>query len=594
MRVDERIEKLRKLMKERGIAGYIIADSDPHMGEYVSEHWRMRKWISGFTGSAGVVAITHSASGLWTDGRYYIQAERELAGSGIKLFRSGESGVPSYTKWLADNLSEGDKIGICGLYSSLKEVRDLKAYLEKKGIQVVTEYDLVSDIWENRPPIPHEPVFIHAKKYTGYSAKEKLDIVRSKLREKKASYYLIASLDDIAWLYNIRGNDIPYNPVTISYAFISQDDAKLFIDPSKVSKDVADELKGNGIDIEEYISIEDRLPELIDSCGSVYIDPNKMNFRLYSILKNIGCNIIEGRNITTDLKAVKNEVEVANLKETLVKDGVAMVKFLYWLDMNVASEKITELDAARKVDELRSEQEGNRGASFNSISAYGANAAMMHYAPTEDINSTLEEKGMYLLDSGGQYLGGTTDITRTVILGPISDRERRDFTLVLKGHIALAKIKFLYGATGSNLDVLARQPIWEYGIDYKCGTGHGVGYFLNVHEGPQNLSQRVNNVVLKAGMIVTNEPGIYIEGKYGIRTENMMLVVEDELTDSGQFMRFEPITYCPIDIDGIDVSLLNEEEREWLNSYHSRVYKKLSPYLNDEEKNWLRRATREI
>lgn len=594
MKVDRKIDMLRSLMKRRDIDGYIIADSDPHISEYVSEHWKMRKWISGFTGSAGIVALTHSASGLWTDGRYYIQAEKELAGSEIELFRAGERDVPSYTKWLADNLSKGDKVGICGLYFSLKEVRRLKETLEKKGIQIVTEYDLVGEIWESRPPMPKEPVFIHDAKYTGYSAKEKLNSVRAKLKEKGVRHYLIASLDDIAWLYNIRGSDIPYNPVTISYALISTDDAKLFIESSKVSKDVLDVLKDNGIETEEYTSIEDRLPELIDRDESVYIDPNKVNFRLYSTLRDIGCNIVEGRNITTDLKAIKNEVEIENLRETLIKDGVAMVKFLYWLDKNVDSGQITEIDAARKIDEFREEQEGSRGASFNSISAYGANAAMMHYAPTENMNSTLDSEGMYLLDSGGQYLGGTTDITRTVVLGPISDRARRDFTLVLKANIALARAKFLYGATGSNLDVLARQPIWRYGLDYKCGTGHGIGYFLNVHEGPQNFSQRVNSIVLKSGMIVTNEPGIYREGEYGIRTENMMLVVEDEVTDSGRFMRFETITYCPIDLEGVDVSLLDDGERKWINDYHSKVYKKLSPYLNEEEKKWLQKATEGI
>lgn len=594
MKIDEKLKRLRKLMEDKGLNAYIIADSDPHMSEYVAEHWKMRRWISGFTGSAGVVALTLDKSGLWTDGRYYIQAEDQLKGTEIELFRAGEPNVPSYIKWLGDNLTKGDRIGVCGKYSSSAKIKNLQSNLGKKGIEVVTEYDLIGEIWEDRPATPKEPIFIHDIEYAGKSAREKIEMVRDKMDKHGADHYLIGSLDDIAWLYNIRGADIPYNPVTISYALVSKEEARLFINQSKVEENVANNLRDNGVEVVDYDSIADTLPDLIGDDSSIYIDPDKINYELYSILEEIGCKIIEKQDITTALKAIKNEVEIENLKQTLVRDGVAMVKFLYWLDENLDSGNITEITAAQKLDELRAEQKDNRGASFTSISAYREHAAMMHYAPTEESQYTLERAGMYLIDSGGQYLGGTTDITRTVVLGPITERERRDFTLVLKGNIALARAKFLHGATGSNLDVLARQPIWRYGLDYKCGTGHGVGYFLNVHEGPQNFSQRVNKVVLEEGMVVTNEPGIYIEGGYGIRTENMMLVVEDEVTDSGRFMKFDTITYCPIDIDGIDVSLLDEEEREWLNSYHSEVYTKLSPYLNNREREWLRRATRAI
>lgn len=594
MKIDEKLKRLRKLMEDKDLNAYIIADSDPHMSEYVAEHWKMRRWISGFTGSAGVVALTLDKSGLWTDGRYYIQAEDQLKGTEIELFRAGEPNVPSYIKWLGDNLTKGDRIGVCGKYSSSAKIKNLQSNLGKKGIEVVTEYDLIGEIWEDRPATPKEPIFIHDIEYAGKSAREKIEMVRDKMDKHGADHYLIGSLDDIAWLYNIRGADIPYNPVTISYALVSKEEARLFINQSKVEENVANNLRDNGVEVVDYDSIADTLPDLIGDDSSIYIDPDKINYELYSILEEIGCKIIEKQDITTALKAIKNEVEIENLKQTLVRDGVAMVKFLYWLDENLDSGNITEITAAQKLDELRAEQKDNRGASFTSISAYREHAAMMHYAPTEESQYTLERASMYLIDSGGQYLGGTTDITRTVVLGPITERERRDFTLVLKGNIALARAKFLHGATGSNLDVLARQPIWRYGLDYKCGTGHGVGYFLNVHEGPQNFSQRVNKVVLEEGMVVTNEPGIYIEGGYGIRTENMMLVVEDEVTDSGRFMKFDTITYCPIDIDGIDVSLLDEEEREWLNSYHSEVYTKLSPYLNNREREWLRRATRAI
>lgn len=593
MTIDGKIDRLRELMAEKKLNAYIIADSDPHMSEYVADHWKMRRWISGFTGSAGVVALTLEKSGLWTDGRYYIQAENELSGSEIELFRSGEPDVPSYTKWLRDNLVKGDRVGVCGQYFSVASIKALKKSLDREGIEVVTEYDLIDELWTDRKPMPKEPIFIHDIKYAGKSASEKLDMVRDKMKEREADYYLIGSLDDIAWLYNIRGNDIPYNPVTISYALISQERAWLFIDSSKVPEDVLEELALHNIQILEYESIDEKLTQLISSEMCVYVDPNRLNYGLYGILTEIGCNIIERRDITTDLKAIKNDVEIRNIKETLIRDGVAMVKFLHWLDKNLDN-GITEIEAAEKVDEFRAEQEGNRGASFTSISAYREHAAMMHYSPSPQSQHTLKREGMYLLDSGGQYLGGTTDITRTIVLGPISDVEKRDFTLVLKANISLSRAKFLYGATGANLDVLARQPIWRYGLDYKCGTGHGVGFFLNVHEGPQNLSQGRNNIKLEEGMILTNEPGIYIEGQYGIRTENMMLVVEDEKTDCGQFMRFDIITYCPIDLDGIDITLLNDEEREWLNNYHREVYEKLSPYLDDEEDAWLRRATREI
>lgn len=593
MKIDEKLDMLRELMAEKKLKAYIVADSDPHMSEYVAKHWKMRRWLSGFTGSAGVVALTLDKSGLWTDGRYYIQAEKELLGSEIELFRSGEPDVPSYIEWLTENLSKGDRVGVFGGHFSAASIEKLERDLGREGIQAVTEYDLIGEIWADREPMPKEPIFIHDTKYAGKSSSEKVDTVRDRMRKNRADYYLIGSLDDIAWLYNIRGNDVPFNPVTISYALISHQEAWLFIDPSKVGEDVIEHLLSQGIQILDYEAVDDKLRELIDSKDSIYIDPNRLNYGLYNTLEKIGCNIIEDREITADLKAIKNEVEIENLRKTLIRDGVAMVKFLYWLDSNLDN-GITEIEAAEKVDEFRAEQDENRGASFTSISAYRDHAAMMHYSPVPETQHTLKREGMYLLDSGGQYLGGTTDITRTIVLGPISEMEKRDFTLVLKGNISLSRAKFLYGATGPNLDVLARQPIWRYGLDYKCGTGHGVGFYLNVHEGPQNLSQRVNNVKLEAGMILTNEPGIYKEGEYGIRTENMMLVAEDEKTDCGQFMRFDIITYCPIDIDGIDVDLLDDEERVWLNDYHRQVYEKLSPYLNDNEKTWLKEATREL
>ncbi|NMA94828.1 MAG: aminopeptidase P family protein [Clostridiales bacterium] len=593
MDTNEKLMKLRKHMKEHNLKAYIVSDSDPHMSEYVAKHWKMRSWLSGFTGSAGTIVITDEKAGLWTDGRYYIQAEKELSGSEVELFRMGEEGVPTYSIWLIANLDAGDKIGIYGEYFPAFTIKRLRDELGKYQIELVTDYDLVGEIWHKREPMPIEPIFSHDIKYAGKGVEEKLKLVRERLAEVRSKYYIIGSLDDIAWLYNIRGADVAYNPVSISYALISDESAWLFIDPSKIDDTLREEFLSYGVIVLGYEDVQTTIRETITSGDSIYLDPARVNYGLYNIIADIGADIIEGREITGDLKAIKNDIEIENFRRTLIKDGVAMVKFLYWLENN-SDKGITEIEAAKKIDELRSEQLENKGPSFTSISAYKDHGAMMHYSAKPDSQHTLKPEGFYLLDSGGQYLGGTTDITRTVALGPISDRAKKDFTLVLKGNIGLSRAKFLYGATGSNLDVLARRPIWEYGIDYKSGTGHGIGFFLNVHEGPQNISQRVSDIKLEAGMIISNEPGIYREGEYGIRTENLMLVVEDEKTEFGQFMRFEILTLCPIDIDAIDAGLLGNEEKTWLNNYHKRVYNELSPYLEVDEKNWLKEATREI
>ncbi len=592
MDVKERINKLREKMLEKGMEAYIVPSSDPHMSEYVAPRWESRKWLSGFTGSAGTLVVTREKSGLWTDGRYYIQAEKQLEGTGIQLFKAGMPGVPDYIEWLRQELPENSCVGICGEVFSVSKVREMEKELSKKGISLTQEFDLVDEIWEGRPPVPQQPVFVHDVAFAGRTAAQKMHMVRQEMAKKGVDYYLVCSLDDVAWLYNIRGSDIAYNPVAIAYALVSLSQAWLFIDRSKVPGDVARMLEENGVIVEDYEKIYGHLAGLKEG-DAILFDPAVTNSRLYDAMAK-GCKKVEDMSIVARLKAVKNEVEIENLKKVHVRDGVAMVKFLYWLEQNLGKEEITEITVAEKLEEFRRQQEGFMGSSFATIAAYKDHAAMMHYQATPETCYTLEREGFLLIDSGGQYLGGTTDITRTIVLGPITDRQRRDFTLVLKGHINLARARFLYGTTGSNIDILARLPLWEQGIDYKCGTGHGVGYFLNVHEGPQRMSQVPNNVKLEKGMILTNEPGVYIEGQYGIRTENEMLVVEDGETEFGKFLRFEPVTYCPIDLNGIDPGLLSEEEKRWLNEYHSMVYELLSPLLDEQEKGWLKVKTRPI
>ena len=592
MNIRDRVEKLRQLMKENQMDAYIIPSFDAHQSEYVAEHWKCRQWISGFTGSAGTVVITLEDAGLWTDGRYYIQAEEQLEGSGIRLFRMMDPGVPFYSEWLTDVLNEGGIVGFDGNVFSINMVKKMEKDLKAKRIALKMNQDLIGDLWEDRPEIPKGPMFTHDVKYAGKSRVEKLSEVREEMKNKGANYYILTSLDDIAWLLNIRGADVPNNPIVIANVIVAEHKCYLFIDSCKVPALVKLELEAEGIELKANHEIQTFLRNLSDG-DAVILDTNKTNISLYNAI-NSNTKKIEIPNITTNLKAIKNEVEIKNLKWCEIKDGLAMVKFIKWLKNSVDKEEITEITAEERLEDFRRGQEGYVGPSFDTIAGYKEHAAMMHYKANKETQYTLKNEGLFLIDSGGQYYDGTTDITRTIVLGKLTDEQKRDFTLVLKGFIALSSVKYLYGATGSNLDVLARQPIWQYGLDYKCGTGHGVGFFLNVHEGPQSIRNDNNNVILEKGMIITNEPGIYLEGKYGIRIENMMLVVEDEKTEFGQFMKFETITYCPIDLAGINKDMLTESEKQWLNNYHQEVYTKLAPYLNEEERVWLREETREI
>lgn len=586
------VELLLNNMKDKGMDAYIVPSTDAHMSEYVAEHWKGRAWVSGFTGSAGMVVISKEGNGLWTDGRYFIQAEKQLENSGITLYRMGEKGVPTVTEWLNKNLKEGSVIGFNGESTSLLFKRKIEKECKSKEFKLIPHFDLINEIWEDRPEIPKTPVFLLDKKYAGIGCRDKIGLVRDEMEKKDVHNYILASLDDIAWLFNIRGGDVNNNPVTISYAVITKDKSYLFIDRSKLSGEVLEYLKANNIEVREYDEIFKVIGEFNNGEG-VYISPSRLNTKVFMSIPN-GCKLKEGRDITTDLKAIKNETELENLRNCHRRDSAAMVNFLHWIDKNVGKEEITEISADEKLLEFRKQQDLFIGRSFDSIAGYKDHAAMMHYKATETSKYKLEERGLFLIDSGGQYMDGTTDITRTIVLGELTDEEKFHFTLVAKGHLALNNLKFLYGSTGSKLEMVARYPLWQHGIDYKCGTGHGVGFLLNVHEGPHGFSMRPNNVPFERGMILTNEPGVYMEGKHGIRTENTMIVQEWKNTESGRFLEFEVISLVPIDLRGIDKNLLSGEEVQWLNDYHKKVYDNIAPLVDEEVREWLKEATKAI
>ena len=585
------LNNLRKVMKKENVDYYIIPSGDSHQSEYVPEYYKGRAYVSGFTGSAGTLLVGIEESYLWTDGRYFIQAEKELNGSGIKLMKMNIPGYPSLLEWIKNNVKEGKTLAFDGSTISVNEYKNYKELAKKNGFNIKMDKDFLNEIWSDRPELSKEKIFIHDTKYCGKFASEKLEEVRAEMTTLEGENYVVTPLDDIAWLFNIRGNDIAYNPVALAYALISDKEAVLYINEEKVTNDDKRTLEAQGVTLKPYNDIYEDIKNVT---ASIIIDGAKVNGKLYSLISE-DVKIIENLNITTSLKAVKNEVEIKNMEVSQVRDGVAMVKFIKWLKENVGKINATEILASDKLEEIRAKGENFKGLSFNTIAGYKDHAAMMHYSATEESQYELDSEGMLLIDSGAQYLDGTTDITRTFILGPITEEEKRDFTLVLKSHIALATTIFLKGTNGCNLDAIARRPLWKYGMDYKCGTGHGVGFFLNVHEGPQGIRPFGNTIALEPGMILTNEPGVYKENKHGIRTENTLLVTKAFKNDEmGEFYKFDTISYCPIDLEGVDVSLLDEEEREWLNNYHRTVYEKLSPYLNEEEKKFLEKETRSI
>ena len=585
------LNNLREVMKKENVDYYIIPSGDSHQSEYVPEYYKGRAYVSGFTGSAGTLLVGIEESYLWTDGRYFIQAEKELNGSGIKLMKMNIPGYPSLIEWIKNNVKEGKALAFDGSTISTNEYKNYKELSEKNGFNIKMDKDFLNEIWSDRPELSKEKIFIHDIKYCGRCTSEKLQEVRDEMKKLEGENYVIASLDDIAWLFNIRGNDIGYNTVALAYALISDNEAVLYIDEEKVANDDKRRLEAQGVTLKPYNDIYKDIKNVTES---IIIDGAKVNGKLYYLISE-DVKIIENLNITTSLKAVKNEVEIKNMEVSQVRDGVAMVKFIKWLKENVGKINMTEISASDKLEEIRAKGEYFKGLSFNTIAGYKDHAAMMHYSATEESQYELNSEGMLLIDSGAQYLDGTTDITRTFILGSITEEEKRDFTLVLKSHIALATTIFLKGTNGCNLDAIARRPLWKYGMDYKCGTGHGVGFFLNVHEGPQGIRPFGNTIALEPGMILTNEPGVYKENKHGIRTENTLLVTKAFKNDEmGEFYKFDTISYCPIDLEGVDVSLLDEEEREWLNNYHRTVYEKLSPYLTEEEKKFLEKETRSI
>ncbi|HZJ82535.1 MAG TPA: aminopeptidase P family protein, partial [Clostridia bacterium] len=554
---------LREKMNEQGVHAYIIPSTDPHLNEYVPAHYKSREWISGFTGSAGLVVVTHEKAILWTDGRYYIQAAKQIEDSEFEFYKM-EKGTPNYIEFIGDTLLKGQKVGFDGKSLPCVDVLKMKKTFDEKGISIKSDIDLINEIWvDGRPTISRDKAFVHDVAFAGLSVKEKLEQVLTEMDKHKVNHYIVSALDSIAWFLNIRGNDVSYVPVVISYLLISKDSVTWFVDQDKLTDEIRDHLGKNDVLVKDYDSVFQEISGISDD-SNILVDNKKNSYAIYSAVKDE--KAVNKDDIIIKLKGVKNSVEIENMKETHIKDGVAMVNFLHWLDTNIGVEEITEIDIAQKLVELRTEQEHCLGASFDTIAGYNANAAMMHYMATPENYAVLKPEGVLLVDSGGQYLGGTTDITRTMVLGDISEEQIRDFTLVLKAKMAMSRAIFLEGSSGKSLDALARQPLWENHMNYKCGSGHGLGYCLSVHEGPHGFGV---DVPFEEGMVVTIEPGVYKENRYGIRTENTLVVVKDKLDeDAGQFYRFDMLTYCPIDIRAIDTSLLRQDEIDWVNNYH--------------------------
>nr|WP_312984102.1 aminopeptidase P family protein [Clostridioides sp.] len=597
MNVKDRVLKLRELMEEKNIDAYIIPSSDSHQSEYVGDYFKSREFISGFNGSAGTVIVTKEKAGLWTDGRYFIQAENQLEGSTIDLYRMGQEGVPSIEEFLFKNIKDGGTLGFDGRVVSAKEGSSYAGMLSNKGVKVEYQYDLIDGVWEDRPALSDSKAFLLDVKFTGESFSSKLSRLRDKMKEENTTYHVITTLDDIAWLFNIRGGDVKYNPVVLSYAVITLNEVHLFVDENKLDDEIKAELAKENVQIKPYNDVY----EFVKHVGNnerVLIDGTKIN---YAILNNIpaGVEKVDQFNPVMFFKAQKNEVEIENIRKSHIKDGVAFSKFMYWLKNNVGKMEITEMSASQKLEDFRREQEGFFEPSFDTIAGYKDHAAMMHYSATPETDYKLQPEHLFLIDSGGQYYDGTTDITRTMALGSISDELRLHFTSVLRGMIGLSRAKFLHGCRGYNLDILSRGIMWQMGIDYQCGTGHGIGFVLNVHEAPNGFRWRVvperfDSAVLEEGMVTTNEPGIYIEGSHGIRIENEIVTKKAEKNMYGQFMEFEVVTFAPIDLDAVDPTIMTKEEKDYLNWYHGQVFEKVSPHLTSEEREWLKEYTRAI
>ncbi len=587
-----RLASVRALMKRRGIDALIVPSSDPHLGEYVPDHWRVIRWLTGFTGSAGNVVITRSFAGLWTDSRYFIQAEEQLKDSGYALVRLRVPHTPEHIGWLAGVMKRGNRVAVDGRLISASQMNLLREGLREKGVKLTLKADLISPLWKERPALPGESAFAHPAEYAGESRTDKITRVRQRMAEMKTDYHLLTSCDDIMWLLNIRGADITYSPLLLSFAIVSADQVLFFASEEKIPSGLKSELDREGVVLLPYEMTGPVLGSLPEKC-SILINPATTSASLYTALPK-GARVTGDVSVPTRLKAIKNETEIRNLREVMIRDGVALTRFFYWLEQNIGRGDVTELSASARLEAFRLEEEGCRGPSFSTIAAWNGHAALPHYVPTPETDTTLGRSGIFLLDSGGQYYGGTTDTTRTVAVGAPDNDMKRDFTLALKGTIGLAMVRFPYGTRGYQLEILARKALWDNGLNYGHGTGHGVGSFLNVHEGPQTIGSAATGdlkTVFEPGMVTSDEPAIYREGRYGFRTENLLLCVDDGETDHGRFLKFETVTLCHIDLSLTDVSLLDDRELEWLNDYHQKVWSELSPRLGDEEKKWLRGKT---
>ena len=593
MSIPERLSALREAMKKQGIDAYIIPSSDPHLSEYPADRWKSREWISGFTGSAGTVVVTADKAGLWTDSRYFLQAEEQLKDTGIELYKMGLQETPSIPGFLLYELNPGQSVGLNGEAYSMTDYRNLQKSLRRKDIKLDSSKDLINDIWKDRPGIPSNPLFELPVEIAGKSVSDKLSKINDYLHKAGADCLIISALDEIAWTFNIRGNDVEYNPVVVSYAFISENESVLFIQPNKLTAEIAEHLKKEGVILADYSKVQNYLSRLPEKT-IIFADPAKTNVSLYEVIPP-SCDIQEGLTPVNLLKSIKNPTEIEGFHNAVIKDGVALTRFYIWLEKEIhEGNKVTEITAANKLRSLRTEQPLYISDSFATICGYAAHGAIVHYSATPETDSTLKPENLLLMDSGAQYLDGTTDITRTIALGEPTEQMQKDFTRVLKGHISLAKSKFPEGTRGTQLDILARKALWDVGINYLHGTGHGIGHCLNVHEGPQNIRMEENPVKLKPGMVISNEPAMYRTGEYGIRTENMIVVTADSETEYGKFLSFETLTLCFIDTSLVIPSMLSVRELAWLNKYHQMVYEKLSPHLTEKEQEWLKNKTNSI
>lgn len=593
--IQERLAALREEMKKRDVAIYVVPTADFHESEYVGTHFKARTFITGFTGSAGTAVITLTEAGLWTDGRYFVQAAKQLEGTNVTLYRMGEDGVPTVNEYIKSTLKEGGCIGFDGRVINGHWGEELKRIADEKQGSLSVDEDLINLIWKDRPAMSCEKAWILDEQYSGRSTAEKMAAVRAEMDTKGATVHLMSSLYDIAWLLNVRGNDISYVPVVLSYLAMTKDSCIWFLQEEIVDETLRKYLDENGIQTKPYDSFYDYVKTLENE--TILMDRSVVNYRICNNIAESN-QVIDDADPTVAMKSVKNQAEVDNTRNAHVKDAVAMCKFMYWLKTNVGKIPMTEISASDYLASLRAQQEGFLDLSFDTICGYADHGAIVHYAATPESDVALKPEGLLLVDSGGHYLEGTTDITRTFALGPVTDEMKADFTRVCRSNMNLANVRFLHGCTGRNIDIVAREPLWEAGMDYKHGTGHGVGYVLNVHEGPNSFRWQNSTIskecVFEEGMITTDEPGIYIEGKYGIRTENELVCHKGEKNEFGQFMYFENITYVPIDLDAIDPDQMTSTERNRLNAYHENVYRVVSPFLEGEELAWLKQATRAI